>query len=91
MEPLFEAKAPIEDKHAVYNIYRISRKKFSAKLVVDENEEPIAAPAELVIYKSDGKWNTEDDQFNELGEILGVEIDAFNNGYGALLGKIGID
>jgi hypothetical protein len=92
MEPLFEAKAPYEDEYALYNIYRIEQEKYKAQLLFDKegNTNP-GAPMELIITKKNRKWQTEDSRFEDLATTLGVEIDAFNNGYGALLGRIGID
>ncbi|GEO11811.1 hypothetical protein [Segetibacter aerophilus] len=91
MEPLFEAKALYENEYVLYNIYRIERERYKAELIVnDDEEDKTTAPKELFVTKKNGKWHIEDSTFNELGLTLGIEIDAFNNGYGALLGRIGV-
>jgi hypothetical protein len=91
MEPLFEAKALYENEYVLYNIYRTEREKYKAELIIDDDEEDKStAPKELMVIKKDGEWHIEDPRFNELGLTLGIEIDAFNNGYGALLGRIGV-
>ncbi|MCW3080018.1 hypothetical protein [Segetibacter sp.] len=91
MGPLFEAKALYDNEYALYNIYRMEREKYKAELIIDNDEDSKStAPKELIVSKKDGKWHIEDTRFNELGTTLGVEIDAFNNGYGALLGRIGM-
>lgn len=92
MEPLFEAKALFEDQYALYNVHRLTQDKYKAQLIVDEdNDAETIPPKELVLIKKAGTWQTEDDQFIELGSTIGTEIDVFNNGYGALLGRIGHD
>ncbi|MDQ6812674.1 MAG: hypothetical protein M3040_02875 [Bacteroidota bacterium] len=91
MEPLFEAKALYEDVYVLYNIFRIDQEKYKAQLLFDKDGSSSAAPTELIVAKQNRQWQTEDLKFKELGATLGVEIDAFNNGYGALLGRIGID
>jgi hypothetical protein len=91
MEPLFEAKALYDNEYALFNIYRVEREKYKAELIDDKSEETAStAPRELILSKKDGKWHIEDSRFNELGSTLGIEIDTFNNGYGALLGRIGV-
>lgn len=91
MEPLFEAKALYANDYALYNIFRIGRDEYRAELIADENDNsPVSAPAELILSKNNGEWEIQDREFHELGGTLGVEIDAFNNGYGALLGRIGV-
>ncbi len=90
MEPLFEAKALVLDDYVLYHIFRLDTKRYRAVLI--ENEDGTvndAAPAELIITKDNGSWQTEGERFEELGETIGAEIDAFNNGYGAILGRIG--
>jgi hypothetical protein len=92
MERLFEAKAPFEDQYALYNIYRLAPQEYKAELISDKNGDYVTtAPKELVISKSNGNWQAQDNLFSELVRTLGVEIDVFNNGYGALLGRIGIE
>lgn len=92
MKPLFEAKARYADKYALYNIYRVEPGKYKAELITDENGDfDSSAPNELLLSKNDGEWQTEDATFKELGGTLGIEIDVFNNGYGALLGRIGVE
>lgn len=92
MEPLFEAKALYENEYALYNIYRLEVDKYKAQLITDENGNyDSASPMELIVSKQNGEWQTDDPAFHDLGCTLGIEIDAFNNGYGALLGRIGID
>lgn len=89
--PLFEAKAAVLDQYALYNIFRLDSDKYRAELISDKNEEyHESAPRELIISKNNGLWQTEDKLFEELVTTIGVEIDAFNNGYGALLGRIGV-
>jgi hypothetical protein len=91
MEPLFEAKALYADEYALYNVYRLEAEKYKAELIVDKDGSyDAAAPMELIVTKKNGQWYTEDPAFNELGATIGIEIDTFNNGYGALLGRIGI-
>ena len=90
MEPLFEAKALFEDQYVLYNIYRVEPEKYKAELIVDEaGDNETAAPRQVIVSKNNRKWETEDNTASELGATLGIEIDAFNNGYGALLGRIG--
>ncbi|MCW3114946.1 MAG: hypothetical protein JWR18_3342 [Segetibacter sp.] len=90
MEPLFEAKALFEDQYALYNVHRLGQDKYKAQLVVSEdNDDETTPPKELVLIKKGGKWQTEDSKFAELGSTIGIDIDVFNNGYGALLGRIG--
>jgi hypothetical protein len=91
MEPLFEAKAHFDERLATYNVYRVEPQKYKAQLVAedDEYDNNLLPPAELLLVKRDGRWETEGDQFIELVSTLGLEIDAFNNGYGAILGRIG--
>lgn len=92
MELLFEAKALYAGEYALYNIYRLDRDTYKAQLITDTNGNyDSAAPMELVVAKQAGKWRSEDSAYGELGATLGIEIDAFNNGYGALLGRIGMD
>ena len=92
MEPLFEAKALYENEYALYNIFRIAPGRYKAQLITDEEGNfDAAAPIELTVCKKEGQWHPEDNAFYELAATLGIEIDAFNNGYGALLGRIGID
>lgn len=91
MEPLFEAKALYGGQYVLYNIYRLGTEKYKAQLVIDENgDNDSTAPAEFVISKNNRQWQTEDNTYEDLTTTIGVEIDAFNNGYGALLGRIGI-
>jgi hypothetical protein len=90
MDPLFEAKALFDDQYALYNIYRIEPEKYKAERVIDEEENTdSSAPMELIVSKNNGKWETDDKSLIDLGATLGIEIDAFNYGYGALLGRIG--
>ncbi len=92
MERLFEAKAPFKDQYALYNIYRLTPLEYKAELISDRNGEyDCAAPRELIISKNDGDWQSKDHLFTDLVKTIGVEIDVFNNGYGALLGRIGIE
>lgn len=92
MEPLFEAKALYAGVYALYNIYRLGTEKYKAQLVLDQNGEfDSAAPIEFVISKNGGQWETEDNTYRDLITTIGVEIDTFNHGYGALLGRIGIE
>ncbi len=89
MKPLFEAKAIINARTAFYNIYRVELQKYKAKIIVKENQSH-TVPDELVLEKENGMWKTGNNDYKELGTTLGVEIDVFNNGYGDLLGKIGV-
>ncbi len=91
MEPLFEAKATYKKELAIFNIFRIEEDKYKAELVANE-EDPYATdvPKELVIEKKSGNWQTDRESYKELGSTLGIEIDVFNNGYGDLLGRIGV-
>lgn len=92
MDPLFEAKALYGNEYASYNIFRMERGRYKAQLITDaEGNYDDAAPMELIVCKRQGQWHPEDNGYHELASTLGVEIDAFNNGYGALLGRIGID
>lgn len=92
MEPLFEAKALYENEYALYNIFRLERGRYKAQLITDEDGNyDAAAPMELILCKREGQWHPEDNGPNELATTLGMEIDAFNNGYGAILGRIGIE
>ena len=92
MSPLFEAKASVQDQYALYNIFRLDLDKYKAELISDKNEEyHSSAPRELIISKNNGKWNSENQLFEDLVATIGVEIDVFNNGYGALLGRIGVE
>lgn len=89
MEPLFEAKALVSEKYAMYHIYRISTRKYRAELILDEDGSTNgAAPTELIITKTEASWQTDNSDFEEIGVTLGTEIDVFNNGYGAILGRI---
>jgi hypothetical protein len=91
MEPLFEAKALVENEYALYNVYRLGPEQYKAELIITENSAvPPLAPPQLVVNKTNGQWLTEDQQFVELGTTIGVEIDVFNNGYGDMLGHIGV-
>lgn len=91
MNPLFEAKVSVEDQYALYNIFRLDSNKYKAELIMDDNGEFYAlAPRELILTKNNGKWQSEDASFEELVKTIGIEIDVFNNGYGALLGRIGV-
>lgn len=91
MEPLFEAKAPIGNNYASYSIFRLEKQKYKARLIEDDSTTyQFEPPIELVVSKKDGKWETEGLQFKDLGDTIGMEIDTFNNGYGDLLGRIGI-
>ena len=91
MEPLFEAKATVNEILTTYNIFRIDRENYKAIIVKDEDSNyNTTAPEELTLTKDDGKWKTRDNDNVELGATLGIEIDVFNNGYGALLGRIGV-
>ena len=90
MEPLFEAKALYADQYVLYNIYRLGTEKYRAQLVTDEEGDyDPGAPKELVLSKNNRGWHIEDSSFKDLGNTLAIEIDVFNNGYGALLGRIG--
>lgn len=92
MEPLFQAKALWAAQYALYDIFRVDRNKYRAQLITDEDGNyDDAAPLELLITKIDGVWQTEDQTYCELAGTIGIEIDAFNNGYGAILGRIGIE
>ena len=91
MEPLFEAKATFDGRLRVYNIFRTSPESYKAQFVPGEDdEEATTAPAELLLTRDNGSWQTEDNKYNDLGSTLGIEIDVFNNGYGDLLGRIGV-
>ena len=91
MQPLFEAKATFDERITVYNIFRIGPEKYKAQIVIDEGAKNEAtAPAEMILTKDQGTWHIEDNNYDELGATLGAEIDVFNNGYGELLGRIGV-
>jgi len=91
MKPLFEAKALYAEEYALYNIYRLEPEKYKAQLIYDQNDnyDPLA-PVELVVTKQNGQWKTHDERYSELGSTIGIEIDVFNNGYGDILGRIGV-
>ena len=92
MEQLFEAKAPFEDQYALYIIYRLTPQEYRAELLPDKDGEyDTAAPKELIVTKNNGNWQSDNAAFGELAKTIGVEIDVFNNGYGALLGRIGVE
>ena len=88
MDCLFEAKALFEEEYVIYYIFRAEDKKYRAELLKNE-ERPTSAPESIVLFKKDGEWQSEDNKHKELVSTLGIEIDVFNNGYGALLGRIG--
>jgi hypothetical protein len=91
MEPLFEAKASYGDQYALYNVHRLDHEKYKAELIShDTGNTDAPAPAELILSKKNGTWQTDDNQVSELISTIGIEIDVFNNGYGALLGRIGV-
>lgn len=91
MEPLFEAKAVFNDEYAIYNIYRVGGESYKAQLIKDEDTpSDTGAPPELLMSKLNGEWQVENATYKELATTLATEIDVFNNGYGALLGRIGI-
>ncbi|HEX8462342.1 MAG TPA: hypothetical protein VF623_12965 [Segetibacter sp.] len=91
MEPLFEAKATINQQLTSYNIYRINQEKYKAELMLTEDAEISAdVPSELTLVRKDNKWCTDDNSNPGLAATLGTEIDVFNYGYGDLLGRIGV-
>ena len=90
MEQLFEAKAIINEETLLYNIFEMPPEKYRAEIVLKENNNDTAAPAELILIKNNETWQSEDNTYPELSAILGAEIDVFNNGYGDLLGRIGV-
>ena len=91
MKILFEAKAIINNQIIFYNIFRIQSEKYKAEMVLREDiESNPTLPAELVLIKKNGTWETEDKKNTELSVTLGTEIDVFNYGYGDLLGRIGV-
>jgi hypothetical protein len=91
MEPLFEAKATVNEILTAYNIYRIDQENYKAEIVKDEDSDyNTSAPEELTLTKNHGTWTTHDNNNIDLVATLGIEIDVFNNGYGALLGRIGV-
>jgi len=91
MEPLFEAKTTFDERMTLYNIFRIGKEKYKAEMVNNKNDRhETTAPRELILTKNNYTWQTENSDYAELGATLGAEIDAFNNGYGDLLGRIGV-
>lgn len=91
MELLFEAKAIINEETFLYNIFRMPPEKYKAEMVLEENNDTDTTfPAELVLIKKNETWQAEDKAYPELSATLGTEIDVFNNGYGDLLGRIGV-
>jgi len=91
MNRLFEAKARFAGEYVLYNIYRVASDKYEAQLIQDENtESAVAVPSRLLMTRENGQWQTSDEAYQELGSTLGIEIDAFNYGYGELLGRIGV-
>ena len=92
MDQLFEAKALVNDQYLLFSIDRISTNEYKATSIADQSAETVhMAPTELILAKENGEWKTENKQLHELATTLGSEIDAFNSGYGDLLGRIGID
>ncbi len=91
MELLFEAKAIINEETILYNIFRLQPEKYKAEIVLDENTDAdTTSPAELILIKNSETWQSEDNTYLELSLALGAQIDVFNNGYGDLLGRIGV-
>ena len=90
MERLFEAKATFNDQLISYNIFRLGTDQYKATLMTAEDANfPTSAPAEILIEKKAGQWQSSDQVHKELSATLSIEIDVFNNGYGDLLGRIG--
>jgi len=91
MDRLFEAKARFGEEYVLYNIYRLGLDQYEAQLIQEENAETdLNVPRRLIVSKDNGQWQTDEATFSELGSTLGIEIDAFNHGYGELLGRIGV-
>lgn len=91
MELLFEAKAIINEETLLYNIFEAQPEKYKAEIVLKENiDSNTNAPDELILIKNNKTWQSEDNTYPELSAALGAEIDVFNDGYGDLLGRIGI-
>jgi hypothetical protein len=90
MKPLFEAKATFNKQRTFYKIFRLHPEKYKAQIVAKESAYNTTAPEELVLIKNNGTWQTEDSTHKELSSTLGIEIDVFNNGYGDVLGRIGL-
>ncbi len=90
MEPLFEAKASYNGRYQLYNVYRVEPEKYKAQLILNGDGNDTGAPRELTIFKNNHAWHTVEENYNELGSTIGIEIDVFNNGYGELLGRIGV-
>lgn len=91
MKVLFEAKARIKQQMVLYNIFRLQPEKYKAVIALKANtDNDQAAPSEVVLIKKNGAWQTEDNTNAVLAGTLGIEIDVFNNGYGDLLGRIGV-
>jgi hypothetical protein len=90
MEPLFEAKARVNEQLTLFNVYRLTVDKYKVEPKRDEDiDSSNDAPEELTLHKQKGQWITEDTLYTALGCTIGTEIDVFNNGYGGLLGRIG--
>lgn len=89
MELLFEAKAITNEQTILYNIFRLQPEKYKAEIILEENADT-TSPAGLVLIKNNETWQSEDNTYSELSATLGAEIDVFNNGYGDLLGRIGV-
>jgi hypothetical protein len=91
MNRLFEAKARFAGEYVLYNIYRLGLDQYEAQLIQEENaENGLNVPRRLIVSKDNGEWQTDEAAYSELGSTLGIEIDAFNHGYGELLGRIGV-
>ena len=90
MEPLFEAKARVNEQLTLFNVYRLTPDKYRVELKANEDYDYTNnPPQEVILEKKDGQWVAENYQYNELGKTICVEIDVFNIGYGDLLGRIG--
>lgn len=91
MELLFEAKAITNEQKTLYNIFRLQPERYKAEMILEEDADiDKTFPAELILIKNNESWQSEDNNYPELSATLGAEIDVFNNGYGDLLGKIGV-